>query len=131
MSGWAWFWIYIGAVVALWLLVVGVLILLGRRARAREMAAFVPDCLVLFKRLLGDPRVPRRAKVALVVLAGYIALPLDLVPDFIPVIGFIDDALFIVLGISYVVRATGREAVEELWPGSDAGLKLILAGAAA
>jgi hypothetical protein len=72
---------------ATWLLVVGVLLALGRRQDAREVAAFVPDCLVLCKRLLVDRRVPRRAKVALALLVATWRCRFDLVPDLIPVAG--------------------------------------------
>jgi uncharacterized membrane protein YkvA (DUF1232 family) len=67
----------------------------------------VPDCAVLFKRLLGDPRVPRRAKAALAVVVPYLAMPFDLIPDFIPVLGQLDDALLVAAasGSSPVVPA--------------------------
>jgi uncharacterized membrane protein YkvA (DUF1232 family) len=96
-------------------------------ARAREIAAFVPDCAVLFKRLLGDPRVPRRAKLALALLVPYLAMPFDLVPDFIPVVGQLDDALLVAATMAYVVRTAGRDVVEELWPGTERGLRIVLA----
>jgi uncharacterized membrane protein YkvA (DUF1232 family) len=102
-------------------------VLFGRRGDAREVARFIPDCVVLFKRLLGDPRVPRRAKVAVALLIPYLALPFDLVPDFIPVAGQLDDAILVAATIAYVVLRTGREVIEELWPGSDRGLRVILA----
>jgi uncharacterized membrane protein YkvA (DUF1232 family) len=86
----------------------------------------VPDCAVLFKRLLRDPRVPRRAKAALVLVIPYLAMPFDLIPDFIPVIGHLDDALIVAAAIGYVARSAGREIVEELWPGSERGLRLLL-----
>jgi uncharacterized membrane protein YkvA (DUF1232 family) len=81
---------------------------------------------VLVKRLLGDPRVPRRAKVALALLVPYLAMPLDLIPDFVPVLGQVDDALLVAAVLAYVVRRAGRGVVEELWPGSDAGLAAVL-----
>ena len=59
----------------------------GRRADARALARFIPDCIVLVHRLLHDARVPRRQKLLLLALVGYLALPFDLVPDFIPVAG--------------------------------------------
>ena len=102
------------------------LIAFGRRDDARELARFIPDCVVLFKRLLGDGRVPRRAKVALVLLIPYLAMPFDLVPDFIPVAGQLDDAILVALVLAYVVRRAGRGVVEELWPGSERGLRAIL-----
>jgi uncharacterized membrane protein YkvA (DUF1232 family) len=95
-------------------------------SRARELAAFVPDCAVLFKRLLADPRVPRRAKAALWLVVPYLAMPFDPIPDFIPVLGQLDDALVVAAAIGYVVHAAGRDVVEELWPGSDAGLRILL-----
>jgi uncharacterized membrane protein YkvA (DUF1232 family) len=103
------------------------LLVIGRREDARELAAFVPDCVVLFRRLLADRRVPRRAKAALGLLAIYLAIPFDLVPDFIPVAGQLDDALLVALVLRYLVRRTGRSVVEELWPGSAAGLRVVLA----
>ena len=87
---------------------------------------FVPDCVVLFKRLLRDPRVPRRAKAALALVVPYLVMPLDLVPDFIPVLGQLDDALLIVAVFRYVARSAGREIIEELWPGSERGLQMVL-----
>jgi uncharacterized membrane protein YkvA (DUF1232 family) len=111
----------------LWLLLIAVLLVLGRRADARAVVTFVPDCAVLFKRLLRDRRVPRRAKFALALMVPYLLSPLDLVPDFIPVVGQLDDAIIVALVIRYVVRKAGREVVEELWPGPERGLEVVLA----
>jgi len=86
----------------------------------------VPDCAVLFKRLLRDPRMPRRAKAALAVAVPYLASPIDLIPDFIPVLGQLDDALLVIAVLGYVARCAGREVVAELWPGSEAGLRVVL-----
>jgi len=86
----------------------------------------VPDCAVLFKRLLKDPRVPRRAKVALALVIPYLASPIDLIPDFIPVLGQLDDALLVVVVFGYVARSAGREVIEELWPGTQRGLRVVL-----
>jgi uncharacterized membrane protein YkvA (DUF1232 family) len=86
----------------------------------------VPDCILLFKRLLRDPRVPRRAKVALALTIPYLAMPFDLIPDFIPVLGQLDDALLVLAVFGYVARRAGRDVVEELWPGSEPGLGLVL-----
>jgi uncharacterized membrane protein YkvA (DUF1232 family) len=102
-------------------------VLFGRRRDAREVARFIPDCIVLFKRLLRDPRVPRHAKVAVALLISYLVLPFDLVPDFIPVAGQIDDAILVAATIAYIVHRTGRGVIEELWPGSQRGLRVILA----
>jgi len=74
----------------------------------------VPDCAVLFKRLLKDPRVPRRAKVALALVIPYLAMPFDLIPDFIPVLGQLDDALLVAVVFRYLARSAGRDVIEEL-----------------
>jgi uncharacterized membrane protein YkvA (DUF1232 family) len=117
----------IGAVVVLWLAVVGGLALAGRRDAARVLAGFVPGCLVLCRRLLGDPRVSRTDKVLLGALIGYLALPIDLVPDFLPVVGQLDDAILVVLVLRRVVRRAGSDVVAELWPGPAAALRPLLA----
>ena len=87
----------------------------------------MPDCAVLFKRLLRDPRVPRRAKVALALVIPYLVMPFDLIPDFIPVVGQLDDALLVAAVFGYVARSAGRQVIEELWPGSERGLRIVLA----
>jgi uncharacterized membrane protein YkvA (DUF1232 family) len=102
------------------------LLLLGRLSDAREIARFLPDCIVLFKRLLRDDRVPRQAKIVLGLLVPYLLMPFDLVPDFIPIAGQLDDAALVAVAIAYVARRSGREVVTELWPGSDAGLRVVL-----
>jgi uncharacterized membrane protein YkvA (DUF1232 family) len=103
-----------------------VLLLFGRRSNAREVARFLPDCIVLLKRLLRDDRVPRRAKVVLGLLVLYLVMPLDLVPDFIPVAGQLDDAILAAAAIGYVTRSAGRGVIEELWPGSERALHVVL-----
>ncbi len=70
--------------------------------------------------------MPRRPKVALWLLVPYLASPIDLIPDFIPVLGHLDDAALVAVALAYVVRRAGREVVEELWPGSERGLAAVL-----
>ncbi len=82
---------------------------------------------MLFKRLVRDPRVPRPAKVALALVIPYLLMPFDLVPDFIPVVGQLDDALLVAAVLGYVARSAGQEVIEELWPGSPRGLRVVLA----
>jgi uncharacterized membrane protein YkvA (DUF1232 family) len=101
------------------------LIVAGRRPSLRDVARFIPDCIVLVRRLLGDPRVPRRHKLLLGALVGYLALPFDLVPDFIPVAGYLDDALFVALTLRAVLRGTGGELLREHWPGPESSLALL------
>jgi uncharacterized membrane protein YkvA (DUF1232 family) len=81
---------------------------------------------VLFKRLLRDPRVPRRAKVTLALVLPYLAMPFDLIPDFLPVIGQVDDVIIVAAVFGYVTRRAGRDVITELWPGSETGLRVVL-----
>ena len=107
------------AALALYAAAVLVLVLLGRRADARALAGFIPDCVVLVRRLLGDPRVPQRTKVALWLLITYLVMPIDLVPDVIPVAGQLDDAIFVALVLRSFLRAGGGTLVREHWPGPE------------
>lgn len=97
----------------------------GRRGEARALAGFVPDCLILFKRLLADSRVSPARKLALALLVGYLALPLDLIPDFIPVAGQLDDAILVALVLRLVLRGGGPALLDEHWPGPPQGGALI------
>jgi uncharacterized membrane protein YkvA (DUF1232 family) len=96
--------------------VVAAFVVAGRREDARAVAGFVPDCVVLFSRLLRDDRLPRRHKLLVAALLPYLAMPFDLIPDFIPVAGQLDDAVIVALVLRRVVRAS-PELVEEHWPG--------------
>lgn len=95
-------------------------------SRLRELAAFFPDCVVLVRRLLRDPRVPRRAKLALALLLPYLASPIDFIPDFIPVVGQLDDVVLIAAALRYVLRLAGPPVIEDHWPGSPGGLAVVL-----
>ncbi len=114
------------AVVVVYGVVVGGLALAGRSSDARAVAGFVPDCIVLFKRMLGDPRMPRRYRAVVIAMMGYLALPFDVIPDFIPVAGQFDDAVGVVLTLRAILRAGGLELIEEHWPGPRSSLSLIL-----
>ena len=109
----------------LWALAVAALVAAGRGADARALARFVPDCVVLFRRLLADERIPRRRKLALVALLGYLASPIDLVPDFIPVAGQLDDVLAVVLVLRFVLRSADDDLLAEHWPGPPQALALL------
>jgi uncharacterized membrane protein YkvA (DUF1232 family) len=108
---------YLGAVLAL--------VVVGRRTDARAVAGFVPDCLVLCRRLLADSRVPRRHKALLAGLLVYLASPLDLIPDFIPAIGQLDDVLIAVLTLRTVRRGIRRSIVRQHWPGPAQSLRVV------
>jgi uncharacterized membrane protein YkvA (DUF1232 family) len=129
MSWLMWFLAGIAALVAVWALVMVALLVAGRRTDARALAGFIPDCLVLMRRLLADPRVPRSRKCLLVGLVGYLALPFDLVPDFIPIAGQLDDVIVVGLVLRAVVRTDGGELVREHWPGPQRSLELVLRAA--
>jgi uncharacterized membrane protein YkvA (DUF1232 family) len=98
----------------------------GRRTDARALARFVPDCVVLFGRLLSDARISRRAKLVLVGLVAYLSMPLDLVPDFIPIVGQLDDAIIVAVVLRTVLRAAGTDLIREHWPGPETSLRTLL-----
>lgn len=112
--------------VALYALAVLALVLAGRRSDARALAGFLPDCVVLLRRLLADPRVPRRHKLALGALVAYLAMPIDLVPDFIPVAGQLDDAILLMVVLRRVLRGSGDALLREHWPGPERSLAVVL-----
>lgn len=85
--------------------------------RLREAARFLPNLVKLATRLARDPRVPRSRKIGLALLAAYLAMPFDLIPDFIPVIGVADDIILVGATLAWVARAVPREIVWEHWDG--------------
>lgn len=108
--------IAVGVIIASWL----VLILLARRlppGLAKDLASFLPDCVTAARRLRKDPRVPRRAKVAVAIAAVWVLSPIDLIPEFLPVIGPLDDIVVVALALRYAGRAVPREVLLEAWPG--------------
>lgn len=129
MSWWTWLLVSFGALLAVWAGLVLWLVGAGRRSDARALATFVPDCILLVTRLARDPRVPRRRKLLLVGAAAYLATPVDLVPDFIPVAGQLDDAVVVGLVLGHFVRMGGEPLIRELWPGPEQSLALVLRSA--
>jgi uncharacterized membrane protein YkvA (DUF1232 family) len=123
---WQWLLISLGAFLTIYASFLAWLMIRGRDEDARALAMFIPDCIVLVTRLARDPRVPRRRKLLLIGLVGYLALPFDLVPDFIPVAGQLDDAIIVALVLRHFVRAGGESMIRELWPGPEQSLSLIL-----
>lgn len=126
MPAWTWLLVGVGIFLAAYLGFIAALLLAGRRAQARALATFIPDCAVLLRRLLSDPRVPRRRRALLVALVAYLAMPLDLVPDFIPVAGQLDDAILVALVLRSILRAGGGDLVREHWPGPPESLAVVL-----
>jgi len=87
-----------------------------------EALRLLPDLLRLLRRLAADPSVPRSVRVRLWLLLAYLAVPIDLVPDFVPVLGYADDAIIVSLVLRSVVRRSGPPVVRRHWPGTDEGL---------
>ena len=90
-----------------------------------EALRLLPDLLRLLRRLAADSDVPRGARVRLWLLLGYLAIPFDLVPDFVPVLGYADDAIVVSLVLRSVVRRAGAPLVRRHWPGTDDGLAAV------
>jgi uncharacterized membrane protein YkvA (DUF1232 family) len=98
----------------------------GHRAAARALVGFVPDCAVLLTRLGRAVELRRRDRVLLLAALVYLACPLDVVPDFLPVAGQLDDAVVVALVLRRVLRAAGAERVRAAWPGPPEGLRVVL-----
>jgi uncharacterized membrane protein YkvA (DUF1232 family) len=114
------------ATLAVYGVLLGAIALAAGAGTARAIAGFVPDCITLFRRLLGDGRIPRRRKALVVALLGYLALPFDVVPDFIPVAGQLDDAVVVALALRAICRGGAPAMLEEHWPGPRSSLALIM-----
>ena len=111
-----------------WVLLVGALVLLRPRGiDLREAKRFVPDVVRLLRALAADRSLPRRVRRRLGLLVAYLALPFDLVPDLIPVLGYADDVIVVALVLRSVVRAAGPRAVDAYWTGTSHGLSIVRA----
>ncbi len=107
--------IAVAVVVASW----GVLIVLARRlppGTAKDLATLLPACATTARRLRKDPRVPRRAKLAVAFAGLWVLSPIDLIPEFLPVIGPLDDVVVVALALRYAARRVPREVIVEAWP---------------
>jgi uncharacterized membrane protein YkvA (DUF1232 family) len=111
--------------VALW----GLLVVLAARlppGLLKELAGFLPACVTLVRRLRADPRVPWQAKAAMVVAGLWVLSPVDLLPEFLPVIGPLDDVVVVALALRYAARRVPREVLLEAWPGEPRLLERLL-----
>jgi uncharacterized membrane protein YkvA (DUF1232 family) len=118
----------LAGLVLLWVALIATLALLRPRgASLRTAVRLLPDLLRLIGRLAADRSLPTGVRVRLALLAGYVALPIDLVPDFIPVLGYADDAIVVALTLRSVARRAGVEALRRHWPGDDAGFATLCA----
>jgi len=114
-----------GCLIASWAL----LVLLAARlppGLMKELAGFLPACVTLIRRLRRDPRVPRSTKVAVLVAMVWVLSPIDLIPEFLPVIGPLDDVVVVALALRYAARRVPRAVVLEAWPGDPRLLERLL-----
>ncbi len=126
-------WLLIAAlvVVVVWLVAVVVLLFLGRKTLARELITLLPNLARLFRGLLGDERVPRSSKALLVLGGLWLASPIDLIPEFLPGIGAIDDAVVAGLVLRHVVKRAGPDVVRDHWRGDPRTITVLLRAARA
>ena len=124
MTLWTWTLVGFGVVT----LIATIVALSIRRSRTAltELIKLVPPCLALLRDILRDPTIPRRHKITPAIAIAYLAFPIDLIPDFIPGIGQLDDALVIAWTLRHLVRVAGRERVEQHWTGDPNSLQRVL-----
>lgn len=125
MEWWRWALIGVGAIAASWLL----LIVLAARlpdGTLRELARFLPACATTGRRLWRDPRVPWRARLALGLALLWVLSPIDLIPEFLPVIGPLDDVVVVALALRYAARRVPRSVLLEAWPADPRTLERLL-----
>jgi uncharacterized membrane protein YkvA (DUF1232 family) len=115
--------------VGIYVVLVVALVVSGRKLAAKELVALLPNLLRLFRDLSRDGRVPRRAKVVLALAAVWLVSPIDLLPEFLPVLGPLDDAVVAALALRYLVKRAGAEVVREHWRGEPATLDAMLRAA--
>lgn len=129
MTGSFWWDLVIGLAIALvgvWLVLIVVLVVVRPRGGLlREALRLLPDVLRLVRRLAADKDLPRGVRVRLSLLLVYLAIPIDLVPDVIPVLGYADDAIIVTAVLRGVVRRAGLDAVRKHWPGTDDGFAVL------
>ncbi len=119
--------------IAAWLVLIVVLVVARPDgATLTDAARVLPDTVGMLRRLVRDPEVPRPARVTVWLLVGYLLSPIDLIPDFIPVIGYADDAIVAAAALRRIVRTAGPDAISRNWNGSPVGLEVVhrLAGCA-
>ena len=109
-------------IVAVWVVLIGALLLAGRGGTARQVATFLPNLILLFRGLWRDPRVPRGSKLLLGFGLVWLASPIDLIPEFVPVVGPLDDAIVAALILRSVARRVGKSVLAEHWRGDPATL---------
>lgn len=116
----------IGALAVIWL-VLAVALWLAKpdELGMRDVMRLLPDLLRLMKRLTTDPEMPRRIRIGLLLSLAFVASPIDIIPDFIPVLGFADDVILVALVLRWVTRTAGSGALAKHWPGTPDGLAAV------
>jgi uncharacterized membrane protein YkvA (DUF1232 family) len=116
----------VGGLLLIWALSVAALYLTKpAEPELAQAVRLLPDLVRLIKRLAADPDTPRGARIRLVLLIGYLAMPIDLIPDFVPVLGYADDAIVVALVLRSATRIAGSAAVAKHWPGTPDGLTAV------
>jgi uncharacterized membrane protein YkvA (DUF1232 family) len=119
----------VAGLLILWLASIAALYWMGKKqedpTRLRDMLRLVPDVIRLFRRLAADSTLPNGVRVQMALLTGYLLMPIDLVPDFIPVVGYADDVLIVCWALRSITRTAGTDALDRHWPGSPDGLKAL------
>jgi uncharacterized membrane protein YkvA (DUF1232 family) len=118
--------ITIGIAVTVWVVAIAALWFFGRKVAAAQLARAIPDLVALTRGLLGDPRVPLGSKVLLGGALVWLLSPIDLVPEFIPVLGPLDDVIVVGLVLRHLVRRAGPEVVQDHWRGDPRVLRTAL-----
>ena len=114
------------ALLLAWLaLVIALALVCPRGSTLAEALRLLPDVLRLVRRLAADKAIPRGVRIRLALLLAYLAFPIDLIPDFIPVLGYADDAIIVTAVLRSVVRRAGIDAVRAHWPGTDDGFAAV------
>ena len=130
MTGSFWWDLALGVVAGLvlaWLaLVLGLILVRPRGGLLREALRLLPDVLRLIRRLAADKTLPHGVRIRLALLLAYLAIPIDLIPDFVPVLGYADDAIIVTAVLRSVVRRAGLDAIRAYWPGTDDGFAAVV-----
>jgi uncharacterized membrane protein YkvA (DUF1232 family) len=118
--------VIVGAIVVAWLVFVAIVaILKPDDTSVRDALRLLPDIVRLVRRLVADRAIPRRTRWLIWALLGYLISPIDIIPDFIPVVGYADDAVITSLVLRHVIHRAGMTKVSEHWPGTPEGLETL------
>ncbi len=119
----------LAALIVLYGVIIAALWLYARRhpdvVSMRHALRMLPDVLRLIRRLAADKTLPRGLRIRLFLLIAYLASPIDIVPDFIPILGYADDVVVIALALRSVAHTAGPQALARHWPGSPEGLAMV------